>query len=139
MLLDQIHAIQVSETTDGVRQVVDILEYFTCGRCWELAEALNEIAPGSQIIEIRVDNGAWSMLVHAGIEIDGMIIDIEGRHARSAWLERWTASWEDPVVSYRRSRGEYLGFETPRTMRIARHVAGALFDTVAFLGTPGKK
>lgn len=130
MRLDEIHAIQVSEATDGVRQIVDIHEYFTCGRCWELSEAMNEILDQSQIIEIRVSNGAWNMLVHAGVEIDGNVIDIEGRHRKADWLAKWSAPWEAPVISYRRKRGERLGFESRRTMTIARHVAGLLVDTM---------
>lgn len=140
MRLDEIHAIQVSEATDGVRQVMDIHEYFTCGRCWELSEAVSEIVDRSQIIEIRVSNGAWNMLVHAGVEIEGNVIDIEGRHKKAEWLARWSAPWEAPVVSYRRGRGERLGFETRRTMTIARHVAGLLVKTVtAHHGNPGTK
>ncbi len=130
MRLDEIHAIQVSEATEGVRQVIDIHEYFTCGRCWELSEAVNEILDQSQIIEIRVSNGVWNRLVHAGVEIDGNVIDIEGRHQRADWLAKWSAPWETPVISYRRKRGERLGFESRRTMTIARHVAGLLIGTM---------
>jgi hypothetical protein len=140
MRLDEIHAIQVSEATDGVRQILDIREYFTCGRCWELSEAMNEILDQSRIIEIRVSNGAWNMLVHAGVEVDGNVIDIEGRHRRADWVASWTSSWDAPAISYRRGRGALLGFETKRTMKIARHVAGLLVDAVAAdLGTQDTK
>ncbi len=140
MRLDEIHAIQVSEATDGVRQVMGIHEYFTCGRCWELSEAVSEIVDHSQIIEIRVSNGSWNMLVHAGVEIDGNVIDIEGQHQRADWLARWSAPWETPSISYRRARGERLGFETRRSMTIARHVAGLLVNTVtAHHGNLGTK
>ncbi|NTF17101.1 hypothetical protein G6L37_01485 [Agrobacterium rubi] len=137
MSLEAIQSIRIRDITDGVAQSMSTHEYFTCGRCWELAEALHELAPQSRIIEIRVSNGCWSMLVHAGIEIDGKVIDIEGCHDALTWISRWSAPWEDAAVSYRNGQGVFLRFENRRTMWIARHMASRLSSILpeTFKGT----
>jgi hypothetical protein len=120
----------ITDVADGVPIPMTVHEYFTCGRCWELAEAMVEARPQARIIEIRVSNGSWNMLVHAGIEHDGQVIDIEGRHELTQWVDRWSANWDSPEVSYRKGRGETLGFENRRTMRFARLAAARLLSAI---------
>ena len=89
MQLSAIQSAVIREVCEDVALPVNALEYFTCGRCWELAEALAELSQDRSIIEIRVSNGSWNMLVHAGLRFGLHVIDIEGVHDRDKWIERW--------------------------------------------------
>lgn len=132
MRLEEIHSMRVRDVTDGIAQTMDAKEYFTCGRCWELAEALSEIVPGGRIVEIRADIASINMLLHAGVESSGTVHDIEGTHEISEWVTRWS-SLEGATVSFRKGRGETLGFDTQRTMTIARFFARILAASLSIL------
>lgn len=126
MRLDDIHSMRVRDVTDGYAQTMDAREYFTCGRCWELAEALGEIVPGGRIVEIRVSIASISMLLPAGVESGGFVHDIEGTNEVSEWIARWSGNLEGATMALRKGRGQSLGFETQRTMTIARFFARIL-------------
>lgn len=123
MHLDNIHASTIRTPPEDGIHLTNAHEYFTCGRCWELAEALGELHPDGRIIEIRVSNGSWNMLIHAGLETGPDVIDIEGRHDKESWISRWTAPWSDAELVFRGRRGDFLGYDNNQTRLIARHFA----------------
>jgi hypothetical protein len=109
MRLDDIHSMRVRDVTDGYAQTMDAREYFTCGRCWELAEALGEIVPGGRIVEIRVSIASISMLLPAGVESGGFVHDIEGTNEVSEWIARWSGNLEGATMALRKGRGQIPG------------------------------
>jgi len=141
MHLAAIQKTVIREVHEDVAELVNALDYFTCGRCWELAEAMAELFQDGRIVEIRVSNGSWNMLVHAGLEIGPHVVDIEGLHERETWIERWSAAWEDPEIVLRARRGDTLGYENFRTKMIARHFARlvARSTVVDTISDPGMK
>lgn len=115
----------VTDRCEGIEFHCDALEYFTCGHCNELAEAALEIMPERCIIEVRIDIGSFSQLIHAGLSVGNDVLDIEGVTEKAHWQEKWAAGLDASVV-YRNGLGDFLGYERPETASVARVYASHL-------------
>lgn len=64
----------------------DVVEAFTFGDCWVLAQAI-ERATGYPLVSATYGKDFW---IHVGNRLpSGLILDIEGTHAETGWLECW--------------------------------------------------
>lgn len=114
---------------NGESDSVSAHEHFTCGSCAELAEAVSALLPKSRIVEIRVHIGpVVSQLVHAGVEFEGMVVDIDGVTDIGDWLRRWAGRWHEPMLSYRRRTPDRLAFWSETNAMAAKEVAALLVD-----------
>lgn len=129
----------LSSKMKGIRTEWSVHEVYTTRACDELALTLAEVIPGGEIVHVRTfDDDSDGFLVHAGVERDDVVYDIEGAHDFDEWFRRW-GSGLDVDLMYRTPASEQATFASEESRKVAEDVARHLIRVPELegVGQPG--
>lgn len=109
----------------------DVIEAFTEGDCWALAEEVQKIT-GWDIVAIGFNGDGkvfpteryWEHM--ANRRPDGLILDITGLHAKKSWLEGWNGGFVRNTVVFEANDESYRDEQVRCYSKSPRHWAKKL-------------
>ena len=112
----------------GIKVLLSVHEMYTSRACDELAVALCELVEGSSIIQVKTA-GEWpgGLLLHAGVQRDDVVYDIEGAHDVDEWIDRWGRGMDIEVHRFDPSVGQNT-FQNETSRKLAIETADLLLD-----------